>query len=197
MAQDEPQQTVPEEGAPEIPEAPVPSRRRLFLLLLPPLTSLLLLIGIFVYENHNPPAWQVALDDYLAEKTGPQGAAPAVALVLTASHPENFTRDMPFNLYSQSTYYRADSPASAEVGEDSRRPLPFPPPEVWCFLLADGSKSEASAAGFEANRVILVARHQDLFNADWLVYEAAGSNNWDVAAALDQIGCDFQEAQRR
>lgn len=44
-------------------------------------------------------------------------------------------------------------------------PLPYPPGEVWCVTF------QAEPAG--AARPVLLARHEDLYNAAWLVHELA------------------------
>jgi hypothetical protein len=78
------------------------------------------------------------------------------------------------------------SPLPAGVGEGASgsRAVPFPPSDVWCVLLeAEGGNG----------RVIYLARHEDMYNAEWIIHESAGSpGDAALAARLAAVGCDLR-----
>jgi hypothetical protein len=65
------------------------------------------------------------------------------------------------------------------------RPLPFPPIEVWCVQL--GQIGQASPG------VVLVVLHQDIYNADWILYEPAAGSVAELNAILSRVGCEGNE----
>jgi hypothetical protein len=45
----------------------------------------------------------------------------------------------------------------------------------------------------EGRRLVFVALHQDLYNADWIVHEGpAGASDADLGAVLVRLGCDVE-----
>jgi hypothetical protein len=58
------------------------------------------------------------------------------------------------------------------------RPMPYPPNDLWCVPLTNPDPA--------APKVILVALHQDMFNAEWIVHEVT-----DPEAVLAAVGCQF------
>lgn len=68
--------------------------------------------------------------------------------------------------------------ASAYLGQHA---LPYPPEELWCVRLDLGE---------EGSSILVVALHQDLYGADWIVHELPGMwSGADIAAALANWGC--------
>lgn len=64
------------------------------------------------------------------------------------------------------------------VGYAAGRPVPYPPNDLWCVQL--------TGADSAAPKVILVALHQDIFNAEWIVHEVT-----DPETVLATVGCQF------
>lgn len=139
---------------------------------------------------------QRELDLYLKHQLGRTGSLPVVKQISPASRPRHFTSAMSGPSYGDSPYYRttnhyqepaipsltAPDATSIHFFSESGRPLPFPPERLWCALLDPGD--------LVARRLVFVALHQDLYNADWIVHEAqAGASSADLASALDRLGC--------
>lgn len=132
-------------------------------------------------EAGMPAIAQTRLDEYLAAAY-PSGGVQVQAAV-RAGHARRFDAAMSGRVFGNSVHYQADfGPTWTE--RDSLLPLPYPPREVWCVQLNDGS-----AQAWPAVRVVFPALHMDMYNADWLVHEAAP--NQDLGQALDTIGCEL------
>ncbi len=138
-----------------------------------------------------PPEWQAGLDRYVAYKTASLGKAITVHRVERARKPWKFSRDMSGSVYGDGLYFRPDYTFDGEyVGGSGRRPLHFPPEEVWCILLEQAPQERG--AGEAAYTVVFVALHQDLYTADWVLHEWAS----DLPAAaltesLAALECDL------
>jgi hypothetical protein len=70
-------------------------------------------------------------------------------------------------------------------------PLPYPPKELWCLSLQQEKPSESNTSS-EGITLVIVALHQDLYNADYIIHEialetAGGIENKVLAA----VGCTF------
>jgi hypothetical protein len=79
-----------------------------------------------------------------------------------------------FSVYTHTT----TSGISAASYAGGQRPLPYPPDEAWCVRL----QPERSGAPV----TVLLALHQDLYNASWAVHELPAAN-LDQTLAL--LGC--------
>lgn len=126
-----------------------------------------------------PASAQGLLDHYLAH-TLPASPA-AVAAIDRAARPSRLAAGMAGQTFGASVHFQTDmGDAGIEAGGLS--PLPFPPVQVWCVLLKDG--------GPPAGQVVLVALHEDLYNADWIVHQGADDAS-SVAAQhlLSTLGC--------
>jgi hypothetical protein len=60
----------------------------------------------------------------------------------------------------------------------SAAPLPFPPEDVWCVRLKSADPT--------IPKVVLLALHQDMYTARWVVHEPS-----DMEAMLSAVGCQF------
>jgi hypothetical protein len=137
-----------------------------------------------------PPEWRAGLDRYVAYRAASLGKAITVQRVERARKPWKFSRDMSGSVYGDGLYFRPDYTFDGEyVGGSGRRPLHFPPEEVWCVLL---EQAPERSAGEAAHSVVFVALHQDLYTADWVLHEvvddlpAAG-----LAEGLVALECDL------
>lgn len=159
-------------------------------------TAIVVAVGVTTIEPGLPQAAQSELDRYVTYGQGLTGIRPVVRQVIPASQPSHFTAELSAASYGESAYYQTTNDyrkslgMSESVSEASRmhflsesgRPLPFPPERLWCVILDPGD--------VEARRLIYVALHQDLYNADWIVHEgAAGDSDAHLNATLDRLGC--------
>jgi len=63
-------------------------------------------------------------------------------------------------------------------------PLPFPPEDLWCALV------KTSARDGEISWVVYIAKHQDLYSANWIVHESSRSiTDPQLIEDLKNIGC--------
>jgi 4-amino-4-deoxy-L-arabinose transferase-like glycosyltransferase len=116
---------------------------------------------------------------------------------LWASMPQNFHAKMSGDSYGNARYYQTAHrfgqtaqphptfPLTATLpptltwsGYLSGMPIPYPPTDLWCV--------ELSSPDPAAPQVVLVALHQDIYNAEWIVHAVT-----DPAAVLPIVGCQF------
>lgn len=138
------------------------------LLILVSCAVVLLLYAILTRVIVQPSGWRAQVDDFLGYRSGLTylSASPA-------TRPAEFSAQMSGATYGDSVYYQTDFHRRSIGGP---RPLPYPPDEVWCVTLA------ATRGG---TTTVFVARHVDLYNADWIIHEPAGN----PAQVMAQIGC--------
>lgn len=144
-----------------------------------------------------PESWQIALETYLAHKDETAGETWVPAGTQRATAPTVFDVSTSSVTYGRGVYYRTDAtyiretPTPGVFGLSprmSRRPVPYPPTEIWCAVLDPGQGGSGPSHG--ASRVIFVARHQDLYNAAWIVHEAEELPlSRDLLADLAELGC--------
>ena len=169
------------------------SPRRVFTMLLPAFISLGLLVLLLVWEERNPPGWQRAMEDHLAQFVASPRETLGTGKAGVAQLPFLLSPETPFQPVTPSVYYQTEPlpadlrPESPESLGGGKQPLPYPVMELYCV---DLSQAEAGVA---ATRY-LVAEHRDLSNSDWIVYIPA---QWASPAAEDaawkQIGCLQEE----
>jgi hypothetical protein len=98
----------------------------------------------------------------------------SVERITRAAHPERFGQNMSKATYGDSVYYRTvySLEQMAETGQprpgNGGRAVSFPPKELWCVLLSDGS-------------LVVVGQHLDLYNADWVLHEVVDASEVDWA----------------
>jgi hypothetical protein len=90
--------------------------------------------------------------------------------------PQNFRADMSKASFGNTPYYGTD--CRLNPNNTGQKPMPYPPNDVWCV--------EVISADPDAPSAIVVALHQDIYNADWVVHEVT-----DPATVLPAIGCPF------
>jgi len=102
-----------------------------------------------------------------------------VQRIVRAAHAERFQQAMSKATYGDSVVYHhtyglkqmAETGRPGLVPTYGGRPVPFPPTELWCVLLSDGS-------------VVVVGQHLDMHNADWILHEVKDTN-------MRPVGCDM------
>ena len=160
-------------------------------LLVLPLVLLAVWVGMEVAERGSHARWRVELDKYLAYKSTSAGQV-TVVRTARARRPWQFGADgVRAQILSQTTfgdqpYYRVDR--TYREGWNGPRPLPYPPQQAYCVLLEQ--KHSAEGLGY---MVVLVALHQDLYNAAWVVHEGGEAPYAaQFVAGLSEIGCDLR-----
>lgn len=157
----------------------------------------LVLGGLWAAAEPGLPAdAQARLSAYL--QAAGAASADSVQRLSYARQPWNFTADQSGPTFADSVYFQTTHNQWAQPlawplapwsttprgGSVFARPLPYPPSDVWCVRLSDASSA--------AVRVLFVALHADLHNADWIVHEArAQASLADTLHDLAAIGCDL------
>lgn len=141
-----------------------------------------------------PSGAQTSLDRYRLYRTRP-GEDLEVRAAVRAWYPSEFTPGMSGGTYGDGTYFDVqhvydavdDGPASltAAAARGSRsgsRPLPYPPTDAWCVVLAP--------SGAQSTRVVVLALHEDTWVAAWIVHELAEApGTAEFAAGMERLGC--------
>ncbi len=151
---------------------------------LPILAASLIFLSLWIAEKLAIPSWKSELNQYIDFKVSP--AVPPIRLqrAIKASKPWEFKVEMNSGSFSDCIYYQTDFCYKPDEILSSP-PLPFPADEVWCALLNSSSSDEGSGW------VVYIARHQDLYNAGWIVHESSrGITDPQLRVDLTDIGCD-------
>ena len=90
--------------------------------------------------------------------------------------PQNFTADMSKASFSNTPYYETDCRFNPDYA--GYKPMPYPPNDLWCVKI--------NSTDPDAPQAIVVALHQDIYNADWVVHEVV-----DPETVLAAVGCKF------
>jgi hypothetical protein len=93
-----------------------------------------------------------------------------------ARRPQNFQAGMSTASYGNTPYYATTHRANPDY--PGQKPLPYPPNDLWCVQL----KSTDPAAP----PLVVLALHQDMYNADWVMHEVT-----DPETVLAAVGCQF------
>jgi hypothetical protein len=159
--------------------------RRVVLLVI----SLLLLVGLgiaVVAQTHDgdgglPFDSRSRLDEYLADQFWP--GAMAVQSVARAHKPWRFTEEMTSGAFGDTVHFQTTNYS------DTLGALRFPPDEVWCVLLESKGITVEEAP---PSSVVFLALHMDMYNAEWIVHEAAGRpSSPELGSILSTIDCDL------
>ncbi|MBN1135030.1 MAG: hypothetical protein JXM73_00495 [Anaerolineae bacterium] len=141
-----------------------------------------------------PAGCQAALNQYLTHKNATLSEGLSVKSAVKAANPGRLAQDVSMAVYGGSLYYQTDQDYQTSSGDaeaddywatDDRRPLPYPPEEVWCVLLERSAQTPAYGVAF-------VSLHQDIHNADWVVHEAGPDPFASVSIQVaSDLGCDL------
>jgi hypothetical protein len=161
------------------------------------LVALVAATGYVLLGRGMPDNARAQLDQYLAYRY-PLSPAPAIGSAVQAIRPWFFKADDSGASYGDTVYYGptvhigrqaapirfpSTTPADLATYYGGQRPLPYPPQDVWCVRLDVAEPGSA---------IIVVALHQDLYGADWIVHELPGTwSDADRTAALSEWGCGF------
>jgi hypothetical protein len=157
---------------------------------------------LLVITVNNSSAWQDELERYLQYKNASGSGKYRIQSINAAVKPWNYYADMSKASYGESAYYQTDFrygqtspdqdtfdhiPSDAQSG--SLMPLPFPPDKVWCVTIENSIDKESNIDRHGKAELVLVALHQDLYNADIVIHETdVEPAAFDIAA---RIGCEF------
>lgn len=140
--------------------------------------ALLLLVFVAVTKGpgRRPESWESALAAYLNYQTDVGGRPLTVTTATQARRPAVMDVTMSEITYGRGMHYAVHVAYETEPAEPSpisatlfpvasKRPVPYPPVEVWCVQLAPTTEDART------DDLILVALHQDLYNAAWIVHQ--------------------------
>jgi hypothetical protein len=157
--------------------------RRKILAGFPLLTAAMIFLGLWIANKITTPAWRSALNHYIAYKTSPPAAMITLERSVQAGQPWRFRTDMSSATYGDCFYFDVSNCDTIKQALPDP-PLPFPPEDLWCALL------QSTASDHEARWVVYIARHEDLYNAGWIVHESSRSLSDPLLADdLASIGC--------
>ncbi len=111
----------------------------------------------------------------------PSVSSPAIVQVGKATRPWLFKRESSSGSYSDTIHYLTTAYMGSNAKWRSSRALPYPPTEVWCVRLASADPGA---------EVVVVALHEDGYNAGWIVHELPAV--WSAAdrnAVLAELDC--------
>jgi HAMP domain-containing protein len=128
--------------------------------------------------------WQAQLHRYVDLLNQDDGRMTSVQQTARATRPERFTPEM-----SRFTWTSDDDPDLGYVPAGAR-PLPFPPTEIWCAVLAHQYTTDPELAVPDNRDVVVIARHQEGDRALWVGHRIASPADPSVAQHIvDEIGC--------
>ncbi|MFN2201084.1 MAG: hypothetical protein ACK2UO_07745 [Caldilineaceae bacterium] len=142
-----------------------------------------------------------AVSRYLAYQQQYAGVVLRTERQSKALSPEALLSSVGGATFGTGIYYRTDYSARADgyldqdaaFGEtllsrpdvpDGLRPLPYPPQEVWCVWL-----DQISSAPAGTERIVLAARHEDLYNAEWVIHAPTSSSS-RLTRLVNELHCD-------
>ncbi|MCP4287532.1 MAG: hypothetical protein GY792_24350 [Gammaproteobacteria bacterium] len=146
--------------------------RKGILLLLISLIPVVLVGILIVQETRFPPDADRALAEYLTIKGGA-----AVLHIERAKTPWNFVSALSETSYGRGIHFRADVVFG---GSGGYLPVYYPATDLWCVQIEDG-------AGMK--KIVFVALHDSLYNAEWLVHEGHHILLADRAQTLETLEC--------
>ncbi|HTP09044.1 MAG TPA: hypothetical protein VMP08_12390 [Anaerolineae bacterium] len=92
--------------------------------------------------------------------------------------PQSFRAEMSKASYGNTPYYVTDHRVNPNY--PGQKPLPYPANDLWCVKLKSSDP--------KAPPVVLLALHQDIYNADWVMHEVT-----DPDTVLAAVGCQFTD----
>jgi hypothetical protein len=162
----------------------------------------ILIVALLIIQDSRPTAWQVELDRYKAYKEASISIGLITKQVDRGTMPWHFNSVMSAAAYGENPYFGTDYGYDGQRHEGGSRSIPYPPEAVWCALLEADPNSPSPVIGEPVYVVAFVAEHQDMYNAAFVVHEAA-SARIPLVEILSLVGChnvreeiQFSEASR-
>ena len=177
---------------------------------LPILAAALIFLGLWIVEQLSAPPWQSDLNQYIAYQASSSDSPITTQQTIQARRPWKFSANMSAGTFGDCINYQTNlcysqdkySPSplllftpegvmdQTDISNNQNErftsaPLIFPPEEVRCVLVTQTSSGE------KTDWVIYIAKHQDLYNADWIVHESSKSiADPQLKNDLASIGCE-------
>lgn len=162
--------------------------KRASLLIIPLLLLAVLVIAVTAEIPERaglPTGVQTCLDQYIASSYVPSQTN--VLVVRRAQRPWNFSKALSDRVLGDTVYFQTDA-SLTWTGGSGPSPLPFPPKELWCAILA--GRDDVSAE--KAYSIVFVGLHMDMYNGDWFVHETGEYPfTAESETVLSQIGCEM------
>jgi hypothetical protein len=132
---------------------------------------LLLVAAYLLYRRGPPSAAGEVLAGYVSIHDRTTSESVSVQSLLHSPRPGAFTPEMSSVTYGSSWYFGTTYDTQGNPGDPASRPVPYPVTDLWCATLRSPNGQP---------RTVLLAQHEDLYVAAWVVHEPASE-----AAARD------------
>jgi hypothetical protein len=142
------------------------------------LLPLVALAAVLLTNNQTdqPDPRQQELQTYLHCRSTVYAQPLQIGESIQARLPQNFRADMSKASFGNTPYYETD--CRLNPNNTGQKPMPYPPNDLWCVKVISADPDAPSA--------VVVALHQDIYNADWVVHEVT-----DPETVLAAVGCHF------
>ena len=142
------------------------------------LLPLAAIAAVLVANNRSdqPDPRQLELQTYLQCRSKTYTQPLQLGESVQARLPQNFQADMSKASFSNTPYYETDCRFNPDYA--GYKPMPYPPNDLWCVKVI--------SADPQAPQAVVVALHQDIYNADWVVHDVS-----DPETVLAAVGCPF------
>lgn len=180
--------------------------KRVLFIATPLLVALALLVTMAAAVSSFPLAAQNELDNtihFLNSSLGQdKSALYEVQTMVRASRPWNLRPELNYLTLGDSLVFHTDLRYSSPTPQlqtpvwnqyfdhnsdstlvNGRPSLPFPPQDVWCILLSDGTRDQL---------LLLALHNQEPYKTDWIVHQGpSGSFDQTFLSILSDMGCDL------
>jgi hypothetical protein len=146
------------------------------LIVIPILFVIALIAALSVLDNLRTPAWRVKLNHYISYLRETGHPSYHVESSASANQPANFTSTMSAETFSDTLLFQTSSNINPSFSAELE-PMPYPPEEVMCVLLHDGTQLQ----------LVYVALHNNLYNADWLVHSLTKLTLWILIMYINKV----------
>jgi hypothetical protein len=176
--------------------------KKITLLTLPVMVLIVIGVILLYLKTNQQPGWQDELSQYLRYKSESVNEIYDIHAYAKGKTPWNLHMENNKVSLGESEYYQTDFRYGEELSEDEVTfiigkspdnnliPLPFPPNEVWCVLLKRVNGAETNFPDDDVATLVLVALHQDLYNADYVVHEIRSEIQDETSYEIaEELGC--------
>ena len=178
--------------------------KRIVLIVIPLIVIVTLGATLLIITVYQPPSSQDELKRYLQYRNTSTPEEYEIQRIMVASKPWNFNVDMSKVTFGESAYYQTDFRYGEELPDQdtldlipgdapsgSLMPLPFPPEKLWCVFVENIIGTKSGFDSRERTELVLVALHQDLYNADIIIHETVAETPIAMEEIIVEIGCEI------
>jgi hypothetical protein len=151
------------------------NRVLLLTVLIVAIAAILVMVGVAGRSSGPPEQVSAAADSYAKVLTAQMDQYVTVRTIVHAADPAALRSEMSKLTYSDGLIFRV-SYSLTDQHQVGGRGIPYPPQDAWCAGFAAGDQTELN--------IVVIARHMDLYNSEWIVHTLA-----DPAATTAAIGC--------